>query len=61
MIAKQVKKLRIAKKISRYRLAQLADVTATTIYNLENGQPVSVNTLEKVSKALDCKLIIQTN
>lgn len=58
MIAKQVKRLRLKKDITPYRLSKLAKVTTATIYNLENNKPVSVTTLEKVSKALDAEIII---
>lgn len=61
MIAKQIKKLRVAKKMTAYRLAKLAHVTPATIYNLEGNKTVTVSTLEKVSKALDSKIIIQPN
>lgn len=59
MIAKQVKKLRLAKKITRYRLAKDAGIKTATIYALEKGASVTLDTLEKVAKALDSEIILK--
>ena len=58
MIAKEVKKLRIAKGITRYRLAKEAGIKTATMYALENGASVTLDTLDKVANALNSEVTL---
>ena len=52
--AKNVKKLRQGKGISRNRVSKLADLSLNTIVNIEagNNPNPTIETLEKIAKAL---------
>jgi transcriptional regulator with XRE-family HTH domain len=43
---------RVALDLTQKGLAERANVTTRTIHNLENGQPISLNTLIDVARAL---------
>jgi len=58
MIGKQIKKIRLAKKLSGYRLAKNAGITYNTLASLESGKGVQLNVLQKVVTALDCELTV---
>ncbi len=53
-IAKNIKRLRQEKGISRDRLSKLADLSLNTIVNLEagNNPNPTIETIEKIAKAL---------
>ena len=54
-IAKNLRKLREAKKLSQERLARLADVANNTIVKIEVGKNKNptLTTLKKIAKALE--------
>ena len=54
-IAKNLRKLREAKKLSQERLARLADVANNTIVKIEAGKNKNptLDTLKKIAKALE--------
>jgi len=54
-IAKNLRKLREAKKLSQERLARLADVANNTIVKIEAGKNKNptLTTLKKIAKALE--------
>ena len=54
-ISKNIRKLREQKGISQDRLSKLADISLNTIAKLEldNGQNPTIETLQKIAKALD--------
>ena len=53
-IAKNIKRLRQAKKLSQDRLSKLADLSLNSIVNIESGNNPNptIETLEKIAKAL---------
>lgn len=55
MLSKQIKKLRIKKKLSQEKLARLADVSFNTIVKIESGQSKhpTIQTIVGIAKALD--------
>jgi len=57
-IGKNIKKLRKAKNLSQDRLSKLADVSYNSIIKLETGGITNptIETLQKISKALDVKV-----
>ena len=57
-IGKNIKKLRKQKGISQDRLSKLADVSLNLIAKLElgNNQNPTINTLNKIAKALGASL-----
>ena len=58
-IAYQILKLRKKKKMSQFQLAKKIGTKQSNIARLETGQQnFSVNTLEKIADALDCRLNI---
>jgi len=54
-IGKNIKKLRKQKGLSQDRLSKLADISYNTVIKLESGGIInpSINTLQKLAKALD--------
>jgi len=54
-LANNIKRLREAKGLSQEKLARLADVANNTLIKMESGenQNPTLDTLKKVSKALD--------
>ena len=44
------------KDISTYRLREMADLQSRTIKRLQNNLSVETKTLDRICKALDCKL-----
>ncbi len=54
-IGKNIKKLRLSKELSQDRLSKLADVSYNSIIKLETGGITNptIETLQKISKALD--------
>lgn len=58
MISKNIRKLREQKGISQDRLSKLADISLNTIAKLELGdsQNPTIETLQKIAKALDVKV-----
>lgn len=58
-IAYQILKLRKKKKMSQLELAKRIGTKQSNIARLETGQQnFSINTLEKIAEALDCRLNI---
>jgi len=57
-ITKNLRKLRKAKGLSQEKLARLADVANNTIIKIEAGknQNPTLDTLKKISKALEVKI-----
>lgn len=53
-IGENIKKLRLAKRISQDRLSKLADLSLNTVVNIENGgsQNPTLETIKKVATAL---------
>jgi len=53
-IAKNIRRLRQAKKLSQDRLSKLADLSLNSIVNIESGNNPNptIGTLEKIAKAL---------
>ncbi|MHA1676772.1 MAG: helix-turn-helix domain-containing protein [Candidatus Njordarchaeales archaeon] len=54
MLAQNIKRLRIKKKLSQEKLARLADISYNTIVKIENegSKNPTIQTLAKISKAL---------
>lgn len=53
-IGMRIKELRINKKISQEKLAELADLDRTYINSVENGRRnISIENIEKIAKALE--------
>lgn len=53
-----IKKLRKEEKMTREELAKKADITARTIYNIENGVYVPrIPVLARVARALDMNIL----
>lgn len=57
-IGKNIKKLREQKRISQDRLSKLADISSNTVAKLEldNGSNPTIETLQKIAKALEVKV-----
>lgn len=57
-IAKNIKKYRKEKGLSQDKLARLADVAHATIIKIESGgiQSPTIDTVQKIAKALDISL-----
>ncbi len=57
-ISKNIRKLREQKGISQDRLSKLADISLNTIAKLEldETQNPTIETLQKIAKALDAKV-----
>jgi transcriptional regulator with XRE-family HTH domain len=53
-IAKNIRKLRQAKRLSQDRLSKLADLSLNSVVNIEAGNNLNptIETLEKIAKAL---------
>ena len=53
-IGKNIKKLRLGKKLSQDRLSKLADIAHPTIIKIESGaiQSPTVETAQKIARAL---------
>lgn len=59
-LADQVAKRRGARRLSQRQLAELCATTQSAIARLESGgRPPRIDTLLRVSEALDCELIIE--
>jgi len=58
IISKNIRKLRESKGISQDRLSKIADISLNTIAKLElnNTQNPTIETLQKIAKALDVKV-----
>ena len=57
-IADIIKMHRRAAKLSRIRLAEIAGVGKTVIYDIENGkESVRLDTLKKILKVLNVKIV----
>ena len=53
----RLKNIRKSKKISQEELAELMDISVTSISNIETGKrAISLKTLEKLSKVLNIKI-----
>jgi transcriptional regulator with XRE-family HTH domain len=54
MIASEVKRLRIKKKLSQEKLARLSDISYNTIVKIETGSTPNpgIKTISKIAKAL---------
>ncbi len=54
MIATEVKRLRIKKKLSQEKLARLADISYNTIVKIETGSTPNpgIKTISKIARAL---------
>jgi len=54
MIANEVKRRRVKKKLSQEKLARLADISYNTIVKIETGSTPNprIRTLSKIAKAL---------
>jgi len=58
-IAEVIKMHRRAAKLSRVQLAEIAGVGKTVIYDIENGkESVQLNTLRKILKVLNIRIIL---
>ena len=56
-IGKNIKDLRIAKKLTQDQLAEKLFVTRQTVSNYENGKSCpDIETVEKIASALDCEI-----
>lgn len=57
-ISKNIRKLRELKGISQDRLSKIADISLNTIAKLEldNTQNPTIETLQKIAKALDVRV-----
>lgn len=55
IIGKNIKKLRLGKKLSQDRLSKMADIAHPTIIKIESGaiQSPTVETAQKIARALD--------
>jgi transcriptional regulator with XRE-family HTH domain len=58
MLGENIRKIRKDKGISQDKLSKLADVTHTTLAKIESGVNTNptINTLQKIAKALDVKV-----
>jgi len=58
IIAKNIKKLRNQRGLSQDKLSKLADISHNTIIKIESGaiQSPTMNTAQKIAKALDVSL-----
>lgn len=55
---KKVRAIRNSKKVSQEKLAELADLDRTYVSDIENGKRnVSIETIYKISNALETRLI----
>lgn len=55
---KKVRTIRNSKKVSQEKLAELADLDRTYVSDIENGKRnVSIETIYKIAKALETRLI----
>ncbi|KKU46577.1 MAG: Transcriptional regulator, Cro/CI family [Parcubacteria group bacterium GW2011_GWB1_46_8] len=54
-LAKNIERLRKAKRLSQEKLARLADVANNTLIKMESGENINptLETLKKVAKALE--------
>lgn len=54
-LAKNIKKMREAKRLSQEKLARLADIANNTLIKMESGenQNPTLDTLKKVARAFD--------
>jgi y4mF family transcriptional regulator len=60
-LAQIIKMHRKAAKLSRVQLAELAGVGKTVIYDIEKGkESVQLNTLRKILKVLNIKIILKS-
>jgi transcriptional regulator with XRE-family HTH domain len=58
-LAEVIRLHRKAAKLSRIRLAELAGVGKTVIYDIENGkESIQLNTLRKILKVLNIKIVL---
>jgi transcriptional regulator with XRE-family HTH domain len=57
-IAKNIRKYRKEKGLSQDKLARLADIAHATIIKIESGgiQSPTIDTVQKIAKALDVKV-----
>ena len=57
-VAKNIKKYRKQRGLSQNKLSRLADVSHATIIKIESGgiQSPTINTVQKIAKALDVGL-----
>jgi transcriptional regulator with XRE-family HTH domain len=58
MIGENIKNIRKKKKLSQDKLSKLADVTLTTLTKIEVGinKNPTINTLQKIAKALEVEI-----
>lgn len=55
---KKVRAIRNSKKVSQEKLAELADLDRTYVSDIENGKRnISIETIYKISNALETRLI----
>jgi y4mF family transcriptional regulator len=60
-LAQIIKMHRKAAKLSRVQLAELSGVGKTVIYDIEKGkESVQLNTLRKILKVLNIKIILKS-
>lgn len=58
----KIKELRLEKGLTQGDLALSASITSVTLSNIENGKAkATVSVLQRIAKALDCKLEILFN
>jgi len=48
----KARRIRDAQKISRERLARLADVSSATVFRLEQGQAIGTDNAQAIARAL---------
>ena len=57
-LGKTIRSLRIDKQLSQRELGELADVSETLIYDVERGCNTTLDSLNRIAKALDKRLSI---
>lgn len=58
-IGNELKRLRLAKKMSAYRLAKITGLSQQQIGQIERGKPITMETFNKYLNAVDGQLIIK--
>ena len=56
MIGKQIKKMRLTKGVSRYKLRQITNLHPETIVSIEEDEKGTIKSLETMATALDLEI-----